>query len=519
MPQAGQLDLLSLALRMSEDCDLVCTQKHKFKKYKFAFSGADAVQWLCDHHVVDDAAEAVVIGEKLERLRLIRHVNRKHAFKNAHLFYRFHLPSSNEVDVSLGTELVHQQTIGELAQQVRSFSRQLEHTQTQLGDMRVLLLTVIVATLAQSTILTLLVGGLATLLLLYRRQQHAVLDSASSASSIFSFSHDAPLDEGGQWTAMSELDPLDTARVLAGVAEMRAQLQLLTPLVLDLDMYSDAYLASVMTKFSSKDVTKRRSFAYSKQKFIDMLEWKERFLAVPRCPGHMQRCVADGSLYWHGYDFERRPILWVRAQLKDWSKLKTEDEVFAHVTMIDAMIRHMAVGVTTFVVVSDASNIGLRQVSISLMRELMKLLVTAYPDRLHRLYAGPVNQTIKTLAAMLMVVMPARLSRKIRIVRDVGSTLVQDGVLLADDVPDFFGGPASHQLTSDASFSFEAMIERNVELANAPPAVGASPAPLTNKKSGVTNRKGKARKTKRKTRKVDSETRKHANRRRTQLGS
>ena len=47
------------------------------------------VRWLVEEGHARNEAEAVAIGNSIADLGLLEHVTRGHAFKNAHLFYRF----------------------------------------------------------------------------------------------------------------------------------------------------------------------------------------------------------------------------------------------------------------------------------------------------------------------------------------------------------------------------------------------------------------------------------------------
>jgi len=134
----------------------------------------------------------------------------------------------------------------------------------------------------------------------------------------------------------------------------------------------------------------------------------------------MHNCTTTRR-YWRGYDGDGRPILWVRPQLKNWKKIDVTAETKLHVMMIEegeqellvlvwpvlslacmhpahyrpigtyipVVIRLMPPGVTTFTIIADASGMGLGQMNIGMMKALLQVITTGYPDRMGRLFAGP----------------------------------------------------------------------------------------------------------------------------------
>jgi hypothetical protein len=69
-----------------------------------------------------------------------------------------------------------------------------------------------------------------------------------------------------------------------------------------------------------------------------------------------------------GYSRRREPILWVRPQLKNYATLNVEQEILMHVLMVEQGIRAMPPDVTEFVIVADSSNLGVKQISLPLMK-------------------------------------------------------------------------------------------------------------------------------------------------------
>ena len=163
----------------------------------------------------------------------------------------------------------------------------------------------------------------------------------------------------------------------------------------ELELISKEYICSVMSKPNSKNRTLRRSFDYSHKKLRAVVLGRRKVLASGNdslLDGPLGAC---GSIYWHGYTSTGHPILWVRSKLKDWDRLTIEDEVYLHLRILDEGLKLLPEGIHTFVIISDASGLGIKQTNPTLMRQLLNLLLKVYPDRLEALHAGPVNPVLR----------------------------------------------------------------------------------------------------------------------------
>jgi hypothetical protein len=79
--------------------------------------------------------------------------------------------------------------------------------------------------------------------------------------------------------------------------------------------------------------------------------------------------LAAGSMYWSGYDNERRPVLWVRPAKKDWKGMDRVKEAQAHIVLIELGLRRfLPPGVTQFTLCTDAAGLGLSQFDPALMK-------------------------------------------------------------------------------------------------------------------------------------------------------
>ena len=90
----------------------------------------------------------------------------------------------------------------------------------------------------------------------------------------------------------------------------------------------------------------------------------------------------------------------------------------------------MPPGINTFVLVADTYNLGMKEIDIKLMKGMLRNVLmrwvgrqssdiesdngnSGYPDRLHALYAGPVNMVVKMLFKLLSPIIPERLLAKV----------------------------------------------------------------------------------------------------------
>ena len=230
---------------------------------------------------------------------------------------------------------------------------------------------------------------------------------------------------------------------------------------------SDSYILSVASKPYSKDPTQRRPLDYSQEKLTHVMQWRQEAGApemedlvklangshyAPEAvdqPEKLTKAKAlvtslnAGSLYWHGFTKDGRPILWIRTNRKPWYP-DVDAEVNALILLADAGIRCMPKNITDFVVVSESSYPP--PPNPTFMINMLKALVRGYPDRLNILYSAPVSSIVQFVMNLLLPLMPGRLASKVVL---LGADEVKEkleGLLMhgADDVPDFFGGPAVH---------------------------------------------------------------------------
>ncbi|CAB9512098.1 CRAL/TRIO domain [Seminavis robusta] len=230
---------------------------------------------------------------------------------------------------------------------------------------------------------------------------------------------------------------------------------------------SDAYVLSVASKPYSKDPTVRRPLEYSMEKLTHVMEWRveasapdmEDLVGLANGPETAPEAVENpealtkakalvtalnsGSLYWHGFTKDGRPVLWVRTNRKPWYP-DVDAEVDALILLADAGIRCMPSTVTDFVCVSDSSYPP--PPNPTFMIKMLKALVRGYPDRLNLLMSAPVSSIVQFVMNLLLPLMPGRLASKVCLMDVEQMKAKLAGLLLngEEDVPTFFGGPCNH---------------------------------------------------------------------------
>lgn len=230
---------------------------------------------------------------------------------------------------------------------------------------------------------------------------------------------------------------------------------------------SNAYIRSVASKPYSKDPSVRRPLEYSLEKLTHVMQWREEagapemeeLVALANGPETAPEALEDpeklakakglvnslnnGSLYWHGFAKDGRPILWIRTNRKPWYP-DVDAEVNALILLADAGIRCMPDGITDFVCISESSYPP--PPNPTFMIKVLKALVRGYPDRLFLLFSAPVSSIVQFVMNLLLPLMPGRLASKVVLLQTEEAQKKLKEILLhgADDIPTFFGGPADH---------------------------------------------------------------------------
>ncbi|GMF26059.1 unnamed protein product [Phytophthora lilii] len=210
-------------------------------------------------------------------------------------------------------------------------------------------------------------------------------------------------------------------------------------------VFSDEYLFSVLR-------VKNRAFAYAVTKMARIIKWRRIYEVDTITWDDVKAQLASGSMYWYGYDFQNRPILWVRAKLKDWTTMSSrrDVEVRAHVYLLEMGCRHvMPPGVTTYTIVTDSAGLGMAQVDLRLMRALLDVCVANFPDRIGLVHAGPLTRFLKYITSWLWPFLPVRLRSKVSLMHDCTAELAKH--MDAELIPLHIGGSAMHNLRTPST--------------------------------------------------------------------
>jgi hypothetical protein len=235
----------------------------------------------------------------------------------------------------------------------------------------------------------------------------------------------------------------------------------------DYNYLSDAYIMSVASKPYSKDPTVRRPLEYSQEKLTHVMQWRaeagaiemDELLELANGPDTSPEALENperqakakalatslntGSLYWHGFTKDGRPVLWIRTNRKPWYP-DVDAEVNALILLADAGIRHMPSGITDFVAIAESSYPP--PPNPTFMIKTLKALVRGYPDRLSMLMSAPISSIVQFVMNLLLPLMPGRLASKV-LLMDMDRMKAKLTEILAhgaEDIPTFFGGPADH---------------------------------------------------------------------------
>ncbi|ETL41540.1 hypothetical protein L916_07522 [Phytophthora nicotianae] len=215
-------------------------------------------------------------------------------------------------------------------------------------------------------------------------------------------------------------------------------------------VFADEYLFSVLR-------VKNRAFAYAVTKMARIIEWRCTYQVDSITWDDVKSQLASGNMYWYGYDFQNRPILWVRAMLKDWTTMasRREAEVRAHVYLLELGCRRfMPPGVTTYTIVTDSAGLGMAQVDLRLMRGLLDVCVANFPDRIGLVHAGPLTRFLKYITSWLWPFLPIRLRGKVSLMQDCAMELAKH--MDTHLIPLHMGGTTMHNLRTPTNNPTEA---------------------------------------------------------------
>ena len=186
---------------------------------------------------------------------------------------------------------------------------------------------------------------------------------------------------------------------------------------------------------------KQRTFEYVCLKLQQSLKWRREYGSASISRAEVCRALAPGHMYWEGDDKFGRPILFARPADMDLKSYSRDEYVRAHVYLSEKGIRRLPAGVSTFVLVVDASGLGSKHVDLSRDKQLLHIGTQAYPDRMGLLIVGPTNSFISSSWALLRHLMPKRLAEKIVMTQNLAASVAD--IMPPGSAPPSFLRPTS----------------------------------------------------------------------------
>ena len=128
------------------------------------------------------------------------------------------------------------------------------------------------------------------------------------------------------------------------------------------DEISDGYLETVLNATKNG---KKRSFEYAALKIEKSLKWRRECAPDAITWTQVSRAMAPNHMWWEGQDRLGRPILYVRPGLMDLGTYCREEYVQAHIYLLEQGLRRMGAGVSSFVLIVDASALGAKHMDLA----------------------------------------------------------------------------------------------------------------------------------------------------------
>lgn len=159
----------------------------------------------------------------------------------------------------------------------------------------------------------------------------------------------------------------------------------------------------------------------------------------------------SGTLFFVGTDKEGRGILHSNAGLLDWWKIGVEDGIRYHILIIEHILQNLSSkssnhnnnnnqinnckitsnkenntnnntnnhqhppNTESLVLYVDTSELGIIPPPLTVFTEMITLMQRAYPDRIHKIYIGPVNTMLRKLYEMIAPYLRPRSRDKIQL--------------------------------------------------------------------------------------------------------
>lgn len=132
---------------------------------------------------------------------------------------------------------------------------------------------------------------------------------------------------------------------------------------------------------------------------------------------------SSGAFWFAGFDDEGRGILHARTGRLDWWKTGVEDGIRYHVLVLEHALKSLADRKEkaedgeqlseSLVLCVDTTGLGVIPPPPHMFTQMASLMQRAYPDRIHRIYIGPVNAVLRKFHELILPYLRPRSRDKI----------------------------------------------------------------------------------------------------------
>jgi len=440
-------DEYDLARKIAEDMrrqpELIRNQRHLTRKYWSCFRGDEAVSFLISAGYAKDAKDAVRIGNEMFEQGIFAHVFGDHVFKNEKLFYRFTVDGGSSGRRSIYSDN-DSRTVGgnddEFAWngRIEQLNQEVYYKVESLGDMIHEQQAETLAELRNVKLKIDLMMHLVGVSVLYfvsilfpesQRLNYCMAVTIGATYLIFHKFH-----QGSDADQINQLKRLPVkinedkpaTHNAHRLEDLRKQLE--EDKNFDSEIFTDAYLLIVLNQPSANEPGGMRTFNYALEKMQKCMSWRANFgcrelpcsadelESVPRLKHITEH---ESYLYWYGFDYLRRPILWVKPAQKDWNRMSEADvkcDLEYHAMMFECGLRKMlSGGQSQFTIIADCNGLGPSHFNLAIIKQLTSMMSEGYPDRVANIVILPAPIIARGFFKIVKPFLPANLLPKISI--------------------------------------------------------------------------------------------------------
>lgn len=249
----------------------------------------------------------------------------------------------------------------------------------------------------------------------------------------------------------------------------------------DIEQISRQWIGQVMSQPSKTNKNQPRSFEYSKEKILKVIQWRQKNMLLdsdlkrrievdgdPNLGGQFAIEFSTGCFYGYGTDADGSPNLWVREELLGWDNVDLKKRKAYSGLLLQSVINAMPPEIHSlnFILLLDGFN------PINVVRyprlgpNFLQTFMKCCPDRLKRavMVTGTTGRVFYNVAKTIA---PKNLVDKITVFNDrqaAGEFLIKSGILTAPEavtttaseqnacssdisilLPTFLGGNSKHE--------------------------------------------------------------------------